>query len=187
MELSILICSTDTRLDNFLLRSYKMLNEQAKQYAGVEVLALVDNKRRTVGQKRNDLIAIANGKYVAFVDDDDIVEPDYIQELLQQTKEGTDVICFGARRYVNGVHDRDVKYGVQFRKDSDTPGLYYRIPNHLMCFKRDLACEISYDDISCGEDSAWAKKMLYKIKTQTTINKVLYHYYFSPQTTETQK
>lgn len=189
IDLSVLICSVTQggRVASMLPRIAVELHRQTLRLPNVEIIAFTDNKRRSVGEKRNDLINIANGKYVVFIDDDDLVEQDYVVQLLEAIKQDTDVICFGAKRYVNNIFDRDVKYGVQYRKDFDTPDCYYRIPNHLMCFRRDLAISVSFKPISFGEDAQWAKDIFYKIKTSHTIDKCLYHYYFSPETTETQK
>ncbi|SCM92825.1 Uncharacterized protein BWINRASL_01028 [Bacillus mycoides] len=46
------------------------LYEQA-QNKPVEILVLLENKKRTTGEKRNILVEQAKGEYVAFVDDDE--------------------------------------------------------------------------------------------------------------------
>jgi glycosyltransferase involved in cell wall biosynthesis len=51
----------------------------------VEHLILMDNKRRTVGEKRDALLRAAKGNYVAFVDDDDFISPDYVSLILEKT------------------------------------------------------------------------------------------------------
>lgn len=189
IDLSILICSIHTRVDTFFPKMYSSLCSQAVDFPNVEIIACVDNKKRTVGEKRNDLVNMSMGRRVVFADDDDKVEPDYISQIIQADKENpdVDVICFGAKRYVNGVFDREVKYGIQYRKDGEDSQFYYRLPNHLMCFKRGIAVDVQYPQISFGEDAMWAQMAKYKIQTQHTIDKVLYHYYYSPETTETQK
>jgi len=53
----------------------------------VEHLVLLDNKRRTVGEKRDSLLRIARGDFVAFVDDDDKVSGDYVQAILDRSEE----------------------------------------------------------------------------------------------------
>lgn len=185
IDLSILICSVTNRVKTFLPRLLSVLEPQLND--NVEVLISVDNKKRTVGEKRNDLVNQSAGKYVVFVDDDDMVSSDYVYSLVEAQKENTDVITFDANRYVNDVFDKQVKYGVQYRKDSEDQKYYYRIPNHLMCFKRDVAMKVSYPYKSFGEDADWARKVFYNIQSQHNIDKVLYHYYYSPETTETQK
>lgn len=185
IDLSILICSVTKRVKGFLPRLLDALEPQLTD--NVEVIIAVDNKKRTVGEKRNDLLNQSQGRYVVFIDDDDMITSDYVSSITNGIKEGTDVVVFGAKRYVNESFDKDVKYGIQFRKDSEDQNYYYRIPNHLMCFKRDLAIQVAYPYTNFGEDAEWAKNIFYKIKTQNDVGKVLYYYYFSPETTETQK
>jgi glycosyltransferase involved in cell wall biosynthesis len=185
IDLSILICSVTTRIESGLTPLIKWLQEQATE--NVEILVSLDNKKRSVGEKRNNLISECRGRYVCFIDDDDMVSSDYVASILEAIKQDTDVITFDANRYVDNKFDKRVKYGIQYRKDSEDANFYYRIPNHLMCFKRSLAIDTSYQYISYGEDAQWAKDVFYKIKTQHNIDKVLYSYYFSPTKTETQK
>jgi Glycosyl transferase family 2 len=50
----------------------------------VELLYLLDNRRRSVGAKRNALLGAATGEYVSFVDDDDQVANDYVQKIYRE-------------------------------------------------------------------------------------------------------
>jgi hypothetical protein len=79
-----------------------------------------------------------------------------------------------------------VYYDKDFGKDSNERDCYKRIPNHLMCVKRELALQAGFPDKSFGEDAAYAKKLLPLLKTQHIIPEILYHYNFNSQTTETQ-
>jgi len=82
--LSILTPSVPSRLEQLnALRA--MLASQIGDQLAVEHLILIDNKRRTVGEKRDNLLRIALGRYVAFVDDDDFVSEDYINEIVART------------------------------------------------------------------------------------------------------
>jgi hypothetical protein len=78
IQLSILTPAVPSRI--FQLQ--KLCFELEGQIKGlpVEHLALLDNKRRTVGEKRDALLRAARGRYVAFVDDDDDVSDDYVFE-----------------------------------------------------------------------------------------------------------
>ena len=66
MRLSILIPSIPSRFDK-LIATYEHLLILCEG-KDIEVLAFTDNKKRTIGQKRDALVQMSNGKYVMFVD-----------------------------------------------------------------------------------------------------------------------
>jgi hypothetical protein len=58
----------------------------------IEILLFLDNKKRTVGGKRDALVQMSRGKYFMFVDDDDDLVS--IDEIYQATFQDVDVITF---------------------------------------------------------------------------------------------
>jgi hypothetical protein len=199
MKLSILICSIRGReralkrlLDILLVgkweheMDYNMTRKIDRYFTGeAEIIVFSDNKQISIGRKRNELTRRAIGDWISFIDDDDIVESDYAQQILSKTSTNPDCIVFDAFRFDNGRKDRLVKYGIEYKSDYNTPECYFRIPNHLMAFKREIALHVPYPNVSFGEDSDFAKKVLPFIRTQERIDKVLYHYLFTNQSTST--
>ena len=184
MKLSILICTVPSRVDSYFPKLLERLLPQATK--DVEILWLGDNKQRSVGQKRNDLLDLAQGEYVTFIDDDDMVSKDYVSELLNAIRGGADVINFNVMCSVNGGEYKRVDYDARFKNDHNTKEAYKRISNHLMCCKRVLAQTARFPEINMSEDAQYAKKLKLLIKTQTFIEKPLYYYTFSHQVSETQ-
>lgn len=183
MKLSILICTLPSRtsqLNSLLKTLMKNLDTD------VEVLYLGDNKKRTVGEKRNDLLRISHGDYVVFVDDDDKVVEDYAFCLLRGIQSNADVICFDVECSVNGSPFKRVIYDAKFPIDTNLPDRYERMPNHLMCVKREIALKAMFPEKNFGEDQQYARNIKRYIKTQARINKTLYYYVFSNQTSDTQ-
>jgi len=191
MKLSILIPSTHNRYDNFLLKILKSLYSQLNKVnqGDVEILTFIDNKERMLGTKRNDLINLAKGDFVVFVDDDDRVSENYISKLLEtiENDSDVDVICFDVEVSLNGGVPKTCYYSKEFGKDYNTATNYYRLPNHIMCFKRELVLDIKYKDITYGEDSDFSKRVYPLIKKEKLINEILYFYDYSKDTTETQE
>ncbi len=55
---------------------------------------MMDNKKRTLGYKRNEMLYLAKGEYVVFIDDDDEISSDYVTTLLEATRSNADVLCY---------------------------------------------------------------------------------------------
>lgn len=177
VELSILVCSLIERrsmLNNLL----SILELQVK--SNVELLVISDNVKRTIGEKRNDLIDISKGKYFCFIDDDDRVSSDYIELILSKTILDPDVVVFNAEITFDGQRPKLVKYGMEY-EHGEAPEAYYRRPNHLMVHKRSNVTE-RFLLKSWGEDDEWATRRLKTINTQEKIDKILYHYDYKTTT-----
>lgn len=199
---SILICSLESRKDDFLPKILHQLHGQLGHFTEVteqnstttlrcqtftnfpvEIIIATDNKKITVGAKRNLLTSIAAGTYISFIDDDDVISPNYVSAILEKLKESPDVIVFDALRYENGSVDRQVKYGKEYHRDKTVGKFHFRLPNHLMVWKRDVARRVTFKEINFGEDSHWARAMAGHIRRQARISDVLYFYLFNSVTT----
>lgn len=192
MKLSILVPSVAERRNTFLPKCLDMLYGQleslsTEQKKDVEILFLIDSKERMLGSKRNNLIDIAQGEYVVFVDDDDRIEPDYIQSLLNAVESKADVITFQASVSLNGETPKICHYSNKYPKDYNTADTYHRLPNHICCVKKEIALKVPFLNIKNGEDSAYSKILKPHIQTQHSIEKVLYHYDYSEKTTVAQE
>jgi len=183
MELSILLCSLPNRLKQF-----SVIEELTKQAKGkpVEILYLGDNWQMSVGEKRNNLIYLATGKYICFVDDDDRVEPNYVSDILDAINQhGTDCINFQASVSINESNPMICHYSKEFTENVNLPTMYLRQPNHLMVWKKSIV-EL-FPEINVGEDNLFGENMAKKNYSEYNIDKVLYHYDFNSNTTEAQK
>lgn len=179
IKLSILICAVPSRVNSTFYNLIQELMQQATDE--VEILWFGDNKKRSIGQKRNDLITLAKGEYVVFIDDDDRITYDYIESLLGGIKSGADAVVFKAKYTPNG---REVFYDIAYKHDFNTNSAYFRIPNHLMCVKRTIALSVKYKDMNFGEDAEYAKRLRRAINTQHKIDNILYFYDYNSRTSE---
>lgn len=180
MKLSILIPSLPSRAKKLS----DLLETLTPQLSGeVELLILTDNKKSTLGKKRNDLISIAQWQYVVFIDDDDGISQDYVSSLLSAIKTNPDVVCFNVEITINGKDPREVIYSKDLQDSFDWVK-YYRAPNHLMCFRKDIATKEKYSDINYWEDSDYSKRIQKHIVTEVQIQKTLYFYRSVPNESE---
>ncbi|SFX06452.1 Glycosyltransferase like family 2 [Thermoactinomyces sp. DSM 45891] len=177
IKLSILIPSIPERA-SCLARLVNELQRQSDRFP-VEILTFVDNKKRSIGTKRNDLIQQAKGDFVVFVDDDDRVSTDYIDSLMSAIRQTPDADCitFDVEVSLGGIIKKICKYDIVYGKDKlEDEQYYYRNPNHIMCFSKKLASQYHYLDMSFGEDTEWAVQVRNQIQKQEKIPKVLYYY-----------
>lgn len=179
IKLSILIPS--------LVSRRKMLDEllvdlNAQKTSEVEILVYEDEKDRSIGEKRNQLLEWANGEYLCFFDDDDKPSKNYIKNLMEGI--GKDVDCCSLRGIItfDGETPELFEHSIKYKeyKTTDNPIMYERYPNHLNCIKSSIAKQFKFPEINHGEDTDWATQIHNSglIKTEHYINDVIYHYKF---------
>lgn len=181
MKLSILICSLNSRHD-LLDRLHRRLKPQTN--SAVEILVYPDNGEITTGKKRNELLQSAIGDYIAFVDDDDLVSPDYVSKILRALESKPDCCSLqgeiemtikqqkGSQRV-----KRLFKHSLQYKSWYTENDVYYRCPNHLNAVRRDLASAIGFPDVTVGEDKNYSERLLKVLKTEVPISGTIYYYY----------
>lgn len=187
---SILITSIPERFSN-LSQIYKKIEDQIKKnnYGDkVEILAFVDNKTRSIGHKRQDLINASEGKFLAFLDDDDLISENYIEEIISAIEENpnVDVISFNQEAKIGLDNPVIVYFGLQYENTEYIPGLpMYRKPFHMCAWNSKLAKATEFKDISWAEDWHWIKELCSKAKTEKHIDKILHYYIFDKKVTTT--
>jgi len=152
----------------------------------VEIITETDEGNLSVGTKRNKVLDRANGEYVCFIDDDDMVTPIYVSKILNALKTKPDVVeLVGFLPHHNLPFIHNLKCGGHFRKD----GIQFRTPNHLNTIKTEIARKIRYVEISHGEDQEYSHRLWQSglMKTEELINERMYIYQFNPRTSETTK
>lgn len=185
--LNILICHLPERYD-FLKRLNELLDPQLTP----EVKVLIDDSRyKSIGRKRNDLMARANAKYVCFIDDDDRVSHDYVKLILEGIKK--DVDCCSLRGIITEdgenplIFEHSIKYGAYKTVDGSKEGevRYERYSNHLNVVRASIACQYrfpeekhEFGDSNHGEDTSYATQMFRTgvLKTEHYIPSVIYYY-----------
>lgn len=171
-RLSVLVPMVPRRLASGV--STALIAELCRQAENqpVEILGLLDNKRRTLGAKRNDLLQMARGDYVAFVGDDDWVNSCYVELLLERIENAPDLITFQV--FVSGG-------GVDSVVD------LYESPRDICAWNRSLVRNLRFPEVSAGEDGAWAQAAHKRVTFQAHVPHPLYYQRVNPQTSETSK
>lgn len=179
--LSILIPTLDSRASiygrllfnlHYAIQTYALPGE-------VEVIPYVDAGEQSTGYKRNWLINNCNGKYIAFVDDDDMVTDAYIPAQLAVCNSNADCGSLTGLYFLNGIYDRPFIHSIAYKSWYQDNQFYYRCPNHLNAIKKELIADIPFQDKVVGEDGNWSMDILNagRLKTEHKVLQTLYLYY----------
>jgi glycosyltransferase involved in cell wall biosynthesis len=186
--LSILILGIPERIQQ-LDRVIKNLEKQIQDNDAkvqVEILALIDNKARTVGSKRQALLNSAEGRFVAYLDDDDTISENYIKELITAIRANlnVDVVSFNQETRIDNDPPNIVYFGLQYNNTEYRPGIpVYRKPFHMCAWNAKIAKSVSFKNISLTEDWTWIEELCKYAKTEHHIDKILHYYIYNSNTT----
>lgn len=162
------------------------LKRQASRFNDVEVLVDVDRGEVTSGVKRQRLVDKANGKYLAFVDDDDEVTPDYVEQLREGCLEDVDVVTFCLRLTCPGRRPEVWTYDA-FRPNDREKGIMSA--NHLCPWRAELARKVAWcPALGYADDQVWYQPLIASrlVQSSAHIDAILYRYIFSPRNTQQQ-
>ena len=163
------------------------LSAQSEPYGDdVEILVFLDNKKRSIGMKRQALLDIAKGTYVTWIDDDDKPTSDYVDSCMEVILSfHPDVITINQEVYIdgNGPYSLTFKAGHPDNEEvGETPAT--RPPWHTCIWKRETVKDCKFPDLMYGEDWAWAEQANKLIRHSFHIDKVLLTYIFDSNITE---
>ena len=179
-KLSILIPSLNRR-KHYLDRLMSILDPQKNEL--IEILVNIDDGEKSIGTKRNELLLNATGDYVAFVDDDDVVESYYVEKILDAIENDPDVVGMHLLHIedgeLKGLTYHSLKYDHWWdEQNKDNPQLrnYYRNPNHLNPIKREYALAVGFPEINFAEDKYYSQNILKYLKKECYIEQPIYQY-----------
>jgi glycosyltransferase involved in cell wall biosynthesis len=195
--LSILILSIPSRIEK-ACNLIKTLEGQLGDRRSVEILMFNDNRSQTISEKRNVLLHAARGQFVCFLDDDDRVSTDYIDQLLTAIASDSKVDCISFNQFcsidgepMNVEFGMGNPHGILWR-DPEKGGMLgdiKRPPYHMCAFRRDIAQSEDFNPMtgkngqSHGEDFDWLMRLYPKIQTEHHIDAPLHNYVYDSKTT----
>lgn len=181
-DLSVLIPSIPERNGAAMILYHKLqsyVNDCCN--ADVEILLFMDNKKRTIGEKRDQLVQAAKGEYLSFVDDDEDIFPEYIKEITSAIHSGNyDLIMYNSRASL-GQNEFTVDVSLDNENEQHAVnGIMKRKPFHVCCWRTFIAQSERFNKMNYGEDWDWCKRLIPKINSYYKIDKVLHHYKYDP-------
>ncbi|MGC7870205.1 glycosyltransferase family 2 protein [Desulfosporosinus sp. SYSU MS00001] len=141
-------------------RSGAIADEYAENDSRIHV---IHRKRGNIGSGRNAGLDVAKGEYVAFIDDDDYAEPDFLEFLYELAKShNTDIAVCGSNKEENGevlpnniyVYDELYVMDTEQAMDAYLRRLYYNAAMPTKLIRREIFDKVrfsdtgNYDDIS---------------------------------------
>lgn len=182
MKLSILIPTLDKR-NEYLNRLLYILDIQINELnLKNEVEILMDNRPEgiSIGTKRNDLLAKSNGLYTCFIDDDDEVSSDYLENIMIGINENKDCCSLKGVMTTNGFKPEIFEHSIKYKeyKTTENEIKYERYPNHLNCINSEISKKFKFPESNWGEDTNWATQLYNSgvIKTEYYIENIIYYY-----------
>lgn len=151
-------------------------------------IKVINKSNQGVSKARNSGLDIARGKYICFVDADDIIAPTLFETLLPFTKKEIDCVVYGYDRIHNGKLEEFV---LPDKRTTDIESTYLDsfiwelkyynlfVPLWNKVYKRNIIeCHKlrNEKDISINEDLIFNQQFFHYIKTASYINLPLYHY-----------
>jgi glycosyltransferase involved in cell wall biosynthesis len=189
-KLSILIPSIPSRVVKRMIPLYNKLLSQAEKLVNpkdVEILCFIDNKTRSIGYKRESLVYISRGDFVAFVDDDDDIEDIYVEKAIDAITNNpdVDVITFKEKVFLNDQGPYHLTFQLGYPKnDSVLEKDAKRPPWHSCFWKRKLAQKYHFPNLMIEEDWAWCSQLNAAAKTSYHIDEFMKIYRWNENTTE---
>jgi hypothetical protein len=139
-----------------LIGTIRTLSQQIWPELKIAIRLGFDDCKISIGAKRQQMLQAAEGRYVSFVDDDDMVTAAYIEDAVSCIRGGFD--CMRLRGQISQytfTHSIVTKITDPMANDTT----FLRPPNHLNVMKTDIAKTISFINASSGEDTEWAIKL----------------------------
>ena len=187
MRLSILIPTLPQRKKMFnilhknLMAQIDFVHTTHPSLGQVEIL--FDSSKKflkgglSVGAKRDALKCRATGDYLVFVDDDDIVAPNYLESVLRLSESNPDIITFRSLYKSStywGIVDMNLNHSENEQMNDNT--IVKRQPFHVCAIRTSIAQQHSFPDINNAEDWGWMVKVLTDCKTQSHSDQILHQY-----------
>ena len=153
----------------------------------VEIIMMRENKLCGIGEARNKLLRAAGGKYITFLDDDDLLLEGYFELVLQNIDADRDVITYDQWAVVDGVEGR-INCRLGHELEPFRPGGVTKRPPWFWCvWRRELACAYAVPQVRAQEDVLWLRHLWAEAETEAHIPQVLHRYQFDSAKTTLQK
>lgn len=142
-----------------------------------------DGNAVTLGAKGNNLLARATGEYIARVDDDDWVEPFYLQDMVNACRRGPDCVGMRIAMTTDGKRPQTCCHSIKYPewKDNVDGFDYVRGATQFNAIRIELARQAGFpEDLpgNYGDDAVFAQRVTPLCKTEVMLERISYNYRF---------
>ena len=161
-----------------LVSAIHTLRQQICPTLRITVTLGYDNRESTIGAKRDRMLQAAEGKYVSFIDDDDMVTAAYFEDAAATVAGNFD--CMRLRGQM-AQHTFTHSMSHKLLDPMANATTFLRPPNHLNVMKADIAKTVRYRDARNGEDLDWTITMLKQgfLRTEYQSDESRIHYIYN--------
>jgi glycosyltransferase involved in cell wall biosynthesis len=167
-------CSPDNSLQ-VLIDTIKKHGVEKERYTIIN-----HDQNEGIAVSRTDCIANAKGDYIFFVDSDDWIENDAVEQMIAATQSGTiDIVgCDFMKDFVSGKITYHHECYAETCKENMLKCLNYDIATVLwkLLIRRNLFDYFVISPINIGEDYVISIKLFYYADSFVSLNKAFYHY-----------
>ena len=190
-------CISSIKAQTFINFEALIINDGTKDQSINLAKKVINNDKRFIiinkenqgqGSARNLGLDLARGEYISFIDSDDYVEPEFLEELYQKITEKNSEICTCNIRYVDIKNNeiKTFKNNVEkYKSENDFLLAKWYISNFMWdkLFKREIFKEIRFDQsLKTNEDVHILFRIIYNREIVST-EKILYNYVQRPSAT----
>ena len=141
---------------NALINSINEKRQRLCPDLKIEFCISCDNREKSIGKKRDELLKSAKGKYMSFVDDDDDLTDAYFEDALATIQGNFDVCRLrGQMAQYTFTHSIENTLTSPMARNEE----FLRPPNHLNVMLTELAALIQFGDAKRGEDLDWTIRL----------------------------
>lgn len=190
IDLSILIPYI-RKHEAFFIKLKFELTSQILPFAGRIELIYDNHEYDSIGTKRNRLLQKAEGKYTAFIDADDRIATNYIQQLMVGIDNDVDCCSLKGVITTNGQEPHFFEHSIRYNEYRTNTNAdykagdvrYERYPNHLNTIRSSVAKLFKFPETNWGEDTDFATQIHKSglLKTEHYIADVIYNYDYVPK------
>jgi hypothetical protein len=157
---------------------------QTLEHGGrVKVIGWHNDGSPSLPKIRQTMVSTVPSEYVSFVDDDDLVAPHYVREVVAALATRPDYVGFQVQCYSDGVPTAVAYHSLEFKRWRNLPHRYERDISHINPIRTVLARKADFRLAGKrAEDRAWADQLRQRriLRTQVVVPRILYHYLYQP-------